>query len=160
MKRSLKRKTSLGAAMAEGGVVLPVLAVFFGMIMYVHNSYQKKIDVQAESRFAAFSSAAHACSESAAGGEQRGVDVTVPAEGNAPDAEKDVAVDANWLETTANKTGTAVALKRTREVKGFSTVYCNPDGLGLGAVADGLAKLFAFAQYAFGFVSKWAAGLI
>lgn len=143
--------------MAEGAVVLPVLAVFFGMMMYVHNSYRLKIELQADSRFAAFSSAAHACSESASAGEQRGVDSTIPAEGNAPEADKDAAVETTWLETTANRTGTAEALRRTRKVTSFSSVYCNPTTTGTG---EGLGKLLSFAQHAFGIVPKWAAGLI
>ena len=165
LDRTRARRSSLGAAMAEGGVVLPVLAVFFGMMMYVHNAYQQKALIQAESRFAAFSSAAHGCKRAPEGatkaaGDQRGVEVDVPAEANAPDEEKDAAVETTWLEITANKTATATALRRTTKVTAFSTVYCNPHGLDAGAAAEGLAKLFAFAQHAFGFVPQWAKGLI
>jgi hypothetical protein len=157
--RSLRRKNQRGAAMAEGAVVLPLLCIFFGLMMYVHNSYKLKMQLQADSRFAAFSSAAHACAdgEGIDAGDQRGVDAKIPAEGNAPDADKDAAVEPGWLETTANRTGTAEALRRTRKVTALSNVYCNPKTIGTG---EGLGKLLSFVKHAFGFVPKWAAGLI
>lgn len=145
--------------MVEGAVVLPVLAVFFGVMMYVHNAYLKKMQVGADARFAAFSNAAHGCPAGGSAGGQSGVDLEVPAEANARDADKDVSLESTWLKTTANKTAVAVALGRTRTVTATSVVYCNPATVE-SASGGGKSKMAEFVRHALGYVSRWARGLI
>lgn len=173
----MHRARQRGAAMAEGAVVLPVLAVFFGVMMYVHNAYVAKAKIQVETRFRAFSNAAHACmAEDSGAGDVAGPSAgPIPAEGDAPDQEKTEALKTVWLETKANTTTVAVALGRSRRVAADSHVYCNPvtyaasevPGAAAGAlaniagtVAKGLWKVLVFCGHALGHVAQWAMGWI
>lgn len=177
MRRIKNRKRERGAAMVEGGVLLPVLAVFFGMMMYIHNAYMTKATIMSETRFKAFSNAAHACmGGDASPGDVNGVDPgTIPKEGDAPDQEKTESLKTVWLETRANTTAVAVALGRSRKVDSKSQLYCNPvtySAMELpgaaagalaklaGAVAKGLWKVLKFCGYALGYVAQWAMGWI
>ncbi len=171
------RSRMRGAAMVEGAVVLPMLAVFFGVMMYVHNAYLKKQVVMSETRFKAFSNAAHACmsGDSSTGG-QHGIDPgQIPKEGDAPDQDKTESLKTTWLETKANTTAVAVAMGRTRRVDARSAVYCNPVTYGAtdlpgaaagalakvaGAVGKGLMKALKFAGHAIQYVAQWAMGWI
>lgn len=60
-QRRTRRAGKRGAAMVEGAVVLPMLAVFFGVMMFVHDVAMTKLEIRSDTRNAAFSSAAHSC---------------------------------------------------------------------------------------------------
>lgn len=51
--------------MVEAAVVVTVLAVFLGVIAFVHRSYARRLEDQALTRFEALSFASHDCSASA-----------------------------------------------------------------------------------------------
>src|SRR5512140_2576712 len=56
-----KKRSRRGAALVEAAVVLPVLAIFLGLIMYEYNSYKQKISVQQTSRENSLYFASHGC---------------------------------------------------------------------------------------------------
>jgi hypothetical protein len=60
-KRSRRRRRSLGAALAESAVVLPVLVIFFGLSSYIAKLYQTKQLKQTAGRSQAMGYAAHGC---------------------------------------------------------------------------------------------------
>jgi hypothetical protein len=177
VNRRTNRSKQRGAAMAEGAIVLPVLCVFFGVMMYIHNAYLAKATIQADTRFRAFSNAAHACMAGDSGsGDVNGPDPgAIPAEGDAPDKDKSESLKTVWLETQANKSKVAVALGRSRTVTAESHAYCNPVTYSAsevpgamagalakvaGAVAKGLWKVLKFCGHALGYVAQWARGWI
>lgn len=157
--------------MVEAAVVLPVLAVFFGIMMLVHNVALAKLEIQSDTRFGAFSNAAHACIGEGSYGEIVGIPSgPVPLEANPPDDEKDASLETLWIETQANKTKVAVALRRSQSVKAESHLYCNPYQFGMNLFGGWLAanagagwgviKMAKFVKWALKFVGLWSRGKI
>lgn len=154
--------------MVEGAVVLPVLAIFFGVMMFVHNVALTKLEIQSETRNAAFSNAAHSCIGSGSWAEFLGIPTKIPMEANPPDEDKDASLDTHYIETQANKTKVAIALRRSQSVKAESHLYCNPHQFGMnlfgGWVAAntglswGALKMFEFVKWALKFVPLWGNG--
>ena len=159
--------------MVEGAVVLPMLAIFFGIMMLVHNTAITKLEIQSDTRFGAFSNAGHACVRDGLIGYADIIGIPtgpVPLEANAPDEEKDASLETFYIETWANKTKTAVALGRSQKVDAKSHLYCNPYQFGMnfwpaaiatnGAVPWGFLKMLKFAKWALKFVPLWSGGHI
>lgn len=170
-ERPRRRARERGAAMVEGAVVLPMLTVFFGVMMFVHNVAMTKLEIRSETRNAAFSSAAHACIGSGSFAERVGVpSPPIPMEANPPDAEKDASLQNTYIETKANETKAAIALGRSQVVRAESSLYCNPHQFGMnlleGWVAAnmgagwGLMKMVKFVKWALTFVPLWGRGLL
>lgn len=61
LRRQLGRRRSLGAAMVEAGVAMPVLAIFYGLMTYNFKSYDARIQADAETRAVVTDSASHSC---------------------------------------------------------------------------------------------------
>lgn len=173
--RHLARKR--GAAMAEGAVVLPVLAVFFGVMMYVHNSYYTKLDIQHDTRHLAFSNAAHACKDLGWETTHQRLDPgPLPKEGDAPDTEKDMSLDTRpFFWTRGNATQVAVALGRSRKVTAQSRVFCNPYVIAFyeppgararalqylaAGIQAGFWKMLKFAGHSMQYLGQWTGGFI
>ena len=151
--------------------MLPMLAVFFGVMMFVHNVAMTKLEIRSETRNAAFSSAAHSCIGSGSIAEIVGIPSgPIPMEANPPDADKDASLENTSIETKANKTKVAVALGRSQAVKAESSLYCNPYQFGMnlfgGWVAAnmgmgwGIGKMLRFVNWALDFVPFRARGLL
>lgn len=170
--RSRKR----GAAMVEAAVVLPLLCLFYGMIMLVHNTGLAALDVQQATRDVAFSNAAHACENLGFESATQRIDPgPIPKEGDAPDREKTMSLDTTpFIETRANSTKVAVALQRSTKVQGRSQVYCNPLLIAYNepgsaaralryiaaSVQAGMWKMVKFAGWAMGYLGEWTEGFI
>lgn len=60
-----KRSGARGAAMVEAAVVIPVMLVFLGLTMWVHNSYDEKLASQTSTRASVLFYASHNCDEEA-----------------------------------------------------------------------------------------------
>ena len=50
LARLERRRGQRGAAMVEAAVVIPVMLVFLGLTMWVHNSYDEKLASQTSTR--------------------------------------------------------------------------------------------------------------
>lgn len=155
--------------MVEGAVVLPVLAVFFGIMMLVHNTALAKLEVQSETRFAAFDNAGHACIGSGSIAEIIGVPSgPIPFWADADDKDKEESLKNIWIETHANKTRVAVALGRTQTVRGGSHLYCNPYQFGMNllggwaaanmGLAWGIMKMAKFVKFALKYLPLFGNG--
>jgi hypothetical protein len=59
--RSQSRKSSRGVAMVEGAVILPVLAIFFGLLQFVHAEYDAKMLTMWDAHNQAWAYASHGC---------------------------------------------------------------------------------------------------
>ena len=59
--RSLFRRNSRGVAMVEAAVVLPLLAVFFGLFQFVHAEYDAKLITMSDAEHATSAYAVHGC---------------------------------------------------------------------------------------------------
>lgn len=177
MKPMKKRIRQRGAAMVEAAVILPVLAVFFGVMMYVHNSYLEKLIIQHETRHLVFSNAAHACRDNGFESVQQRLDPgPIPKEADAPDEEKRMSLETTpFWETRGNSTSVAVALSRSRTVTGRSKVFCNPYVLAFydppgdkaralqylaAGIQAGMWKMLKFAGWSLQYLSQWTNGLI
>ena len=57
------RRRSRGAALVEAALVLPVMLVFLGLTMHVHQSYQDKTDLQMATRAESLYYGSHNCKE-------------------------------------------------------------------------------------------------
>lgn len=56
-----RRSRERGAALVEAAVVLPCMLVFLGCIMFAHDSYDLKMDIQMSTRAGVMYHASHAC---------------------------------------------------------------------------------------------------
>lgn len=56
-----KRSRTRGAALVEASVVIPTLLVFLGLIVYVHKSYDSKMNKQMGTRASVLYYASHGC---------------------------------------------------------------------------------------------------
>lgn len=163
--------------MVEAAVVLPVLAVFFGVMMFVHNAYLEKLTIQHETRALAFSNAAHACTDLGWESVTKKLEPgDIPKEGDAPDEEKKRSLETTpFVETRANTTSVAVAMHRSKTVTAQSKVYCNPwivafyDPPGKHArslqylaagIQAGMWKMLKFAGWSMQYLAAWTKGLI
>lgn len=171
-----RRSSQRGAAMVEAGVVLPVLAVFFGVMMLVHNMYLAKLEIQSDTRNLAFSSGAHACVDGNVEFVGKQLEAgPLPKEGDAPDPDKQRSVTVDFLTTRGNATAVAVALGRTKTVTAKSTAMCNPyvaSSLGpptetarsllylSAAVTAGMWKMLGFAGWSLQYLAQRSNGLV
>lgn len=57
------RRGRRGAAMVEAAVVIPVMLVFLGLTMWIHNSYDEKLASQTSTRAQVLYNASHNCEE-------------------------------------------------------------------------------------------------
>ena len=57
------RRRRRGAALVEAAVVIPVMLVFLGLTMWVHNSYDEKLASQTSTRAQVLYNASHNCEE-------------------------------------------------------------------------------------------------
>jgi len=135
-----RRKKQRGAAIVEAAVVLPVLAIFLGLIMYEYSSYKEKMKVQQTSRENALYFASHGCRGGNSGlgglggygpaGYQLDVDGNTTYQGaidkNPPGADAmKGSTDRSFNSATSSMTAQATGGGRTRTVKGTSQAYCN-----------------------------------
>lgn len=67
LRNALRRRRSLGAAMVEGAVMLPIMATFFGMMTYNFKSIDTRVRADAEVRANVSDVAAHNCENSSSG---------------------------------------------------------------------------------------------
>jgi hypothetical protein len=58
-----KRSRERGAALVEAAVVIPVMLVFLGLTMWIHNSYDEKLASQTSTRAQVLYYASHNCDE-------------------------------------------------------------------------------------------------
>lgn len=63
--RLQRRKGQRGAALVEAAVVIPVMLVFLGLTMWVHNAYDEKLASQTSSRAQVLYYGSHNCEEEA-----------------------------------------------------------------------------------------------
>lgn len=61
--RAVRRRRERGAALVEAAVVIPVMLVFLGLTMWVHNSYDEKLASQTSTRAGTLYYASHDCDE-------------------------------------------------------------------------------------------------
>ena len=61
--RIKSRRAKRGAAMVEAAVVIPVMLVFLGLTMWVHNSYDEKLASQTSTRAQVLYYGSHNCEE-------------------------------------------------------------------------------------------------
>ena len=61
MKRSKRRKRSLGAAMVEAGVIMPVMVLFLGFMGFAYNMYSTKLGGMYSNRNAVWGYATNNC---------------------------------------------------------------------------------------------------
>jgi hypothetical protein len=135
------RARARGAAMVEGIVIITVMLVFIGMIMFAHDSYARKIDLQTSTRSTSLFFASHACDGGAPdavtsqgqsaefGADTRGLEGTTSRLRNSERA----GASRDWgiarSEQTAEVNGSAIVdLRRTglhRRVGAKSAVACN-----------------------------------
>ncbi len=138
--RFKKRSRQRGAALVEAAVVLPVLAIFLGLIMYEYNSYKQKIAVQQTSRENSLYFASHGCRGNSGGlgglGGYGPAGYTLDTNGNTSyqgaidkgppgaDAMKG-STDRSFNMAQSSMQATASGGGRSRTVKGSSQAYCN-----------------------------------
>lgn len=60
-----KRNRQRGAALVEAAIVIPVMLVFLGLTMWIHNSYDEKLASQTSTRASVLFYASHNCDEEA-----------------------------------------------------------------------------------------------
>ncbi len=135
-----KRRTwKRGAALVESAVVLPVLAIFLGLILFKYTSYREKMAAQQTARKNAMHFASHSCEGSDEGVRSERADAPIgndnggngnngqgtidkgPPGGDAMEDKTDR--DSNMA--VSEQTVTAKAGGRERQVTGKSYVYCN-----------------------------------
>lgn len=63
LARATRRRGARGAALVEAAVVIPVMLVFLGLTMWVHNSYDEKLASQTSTRAGTLYYASHDCEE-------------------------------------------------------------------------------------------------
>ena len=63
LARLERRRGQRGAAMVEAAVVIPVMLVFLGLTMWVHNSYDEKLASQTSTRAQVLYYGSHNCEE-------------------------------------------------------------------------------------------------
>jgi hypothetical protein len=133
-KRWNRRKKQRGAALVEAAVVLPVLAIFLGLIMYEYSSYKEKMKVQQTSRENALFFASHGCNGGNGGygaaGYQLDIDGNTSYQGaidrGPPGADgMKGATDRSFNTAQTTMSAQASGGGRTRTVKGTSQAYCN-----------------------------------
>ena len=61
--RLQRRKGQRGAALVEAAVVIPVMLVFLGLTMWIHNAYDEKLASQTSTRAQVLYNASHNCEE-------------------------------------------------------------------------------------------------
>jgi type II secretory pathway pseudopilin PulG len=135
-----RRKKQRGAALVEAAVVLPVLAIFLGLIMYEYSSYKEKMKVQQTSRENALYFASHGCRGGSGGlgglGGYGPAGYTLDNDGNTtyqgaiakgpPGADAmQGATDRSFNAAQSSMSAQAQGGGRTRTVKGTSQAYCN-----------------------------------
>jgi Flp pilus assembly protein TadG len=75
LQRLRYRTKRRGAALVEAAVVVPVLALFLGLMMFLHAQYSAKLAAMTKARAAAWDNSLHGCN----GGEsQKGLDEETP----------------------------------------------------------------------------------
>ncbi len=130
-----RRSKQRGAALVEAAVVLPVLAIFLGLIMYEYSSFKEKMKVQQTSRENALYFASHGC-QGGGGGGYGPADYTLDNDGNKtyqgaiakgpPGAGgMEGATDRSFNAAQSSMSATAKGGGRSRTVKGSSKAYCN-----------------------------------
>lgn len=65
INRLRARRRQRGAALVEAAVVIPVMLVFLGLTMFVHNSYDEKLAAQTSTRAQVLYYGSHNCDEEA-----------------------------------------------------------------------------------------------
>lgn len=65
ISRLQRRKGQRGAALVEAAVVIPVMLVFLGLTMWVHNAYDEKLASQTSARAQVLWYGSHNCEEEA-----------------------------------------------------------------------------------------------
>jgi hypothetical protein len=63
LARAKSRRRARGAALVEAAVVIPVMLVFLGLTMWIHNSYDEKLASQTSTRAQVLFYASHNCEE-------------------------------------------------------------------------------------------------
>jgi Flp pilus assembly protein TadG len=145
LSRVIRRRRQRGAAIVEAALVMPVMAVFLGLIAFTHHSYAAKIDKQAATRSGTLFYASHACTgDMPADVTKMAVDNDVGADSkadadsaklggsNSPGATSAVSRDGNWAKSTppaTNVTGLAASdhglITLNRKISAGSEVACN-----------------------------------
>ena len=145
LSRLTRRRNQRGAAIVEAALVMPVMAVFLGLIAFTHHSYAAKINRQAVNRSSTLYYASHACTgdppadvstvpvNNDIGADSKAdSDASKLGQSNAGGASAAVSRDGNWAKSTPSPTtvtGLAasdhgiITLNRTISVG--SEVACN-----------------------------------
>ena len=139
-RKHRRRTRQRGAALVEAAVVLPVLAIFLGLILYEYTSYKEKMKVQQTARENSLYFASHGCQGQSGGlgglGGYGPAGYTLDTDGNTSydntinkgppggDAMQ-ASTDRSFNMAQSTMTAQATAGGRTRQVKGQSRVYCN-----------------------------------
>jgi hypothetical protein len=136
ISRGRARRRQRGAALVEAAVVLPVLAIFLGLIMYEYNSYKEKMKVQQTSRENSLYFASHGCRGGSGFGGYGPAGYTLDTDGNTSyqgaidkgppggDAMQG-ATDRSFNMSQTDMSATATGGGHSRVVKGSSRAYCN-----------------------------------
>lgn len=133
-KRRRARRRQRGAALVEAAVVLPVLAIFLGLIMYEYSAYKEKMRVQQTARENALLFASHGCQGQGGGYGPAGYSVDTdgntsyegPMSHGPPGASgMQGATDRSFNMAQTDLSVVAKGGGRERTVRGSARAYCN-----------------------------------
>jgi hypothetical protein len=139
--RARSRRYTRGAALVEASAVMPVILIFYGLMVFVFREYDVKTTLMAKSRDAAFRGALHQCGAGAEVDRASADLARVPGYGSPEKAaysrrvldgaEMETFVTARGMKATSMSRDTVTnaplsQLVRTRELTASSQVYCVP----------------------------------
>ena len=163
LARLARLRRMRGAAMVEAAVVLPVLTIFFGVMMFARAQYSAKLYSMSDARQNAWDRAVHAeCGGGSGGGTAPSLDVPDPPNdtnskvlqpGPSVGAKKQ-GMDKILRKVEWSKNTTTTVSKYSGTTSSRSFVFCNEANYAEGSVLGKLGEFVTFVK------SFWEGGLL